>query len=176
VLVGHARQKAVLAALLVDAGRVVPADSLVDRVWGDRAPARARSILRTYLSHLRRALTPAGIMITWQGNGYLLSLDTAVVDMHHFQSLLDRARQQQDPRRAVALAQEALELWRGEPLAELDTPWARAVRERLRHEHAAAESDRIDWVLRCDGHQELVPELRACLRSWSAWLVDLVGW
>jgi DNA-binding SARP family transcriptional activator/tetratricopeptide (TPR) repeat protein len=161
VPVGHARQKAVLAALLVDANRVVSADGLIDRIWADRAPARARSILRTYLSHLRRALAPTGITVTWRDVGYLLSIDADVVDMHRSRRLLDQARKQQDPRRAVALAQEALALWRGEPLVELDSPWAQAVRERLRHEHAAAESDRIDWAMQCGSHHDLVPELTA---------------
>jgi DNA-binding SARP family transcriptional activator/tetratricopeptide (TPR) repeat protein len=161
VPVGHARQKAVLAVLLVEANRVIPTDSLVDRVWGDHAPAQARSVLYTYLSHLRRALAPAGVTINRQDAGYLLTIVPDVVDVHRFRRVLDQAREQQDPHHAVALAQEALALWRGEPLAELDTPWAQAVRERLRQEHVAAEADRIDWALECGSHQELLPELTA---------------
>jgi DNA-binding SARP family transcriptional activator/tetratricopeptide (TPR) repeat protein len=161
VPLGHVRQKAVLAVLLVEANRVVSADSLVNRVWGDHAPARARSILRTYLSHLRHALAPTRVTIVWQGGGYLLTIDTDVVDVHRFRRLLDQARGRQDSRHALALVKEALALWRGDPLAELDTPWAQTVRERLHHERAAAEADRIDWTLRCGGHQELLPELTA---------------
>ncbi|GAB3747110.1 hypothetical protein GCM10027598_85580 [Amycolatopsis oliviviridis] len=159
VPVGHTRQRAVLAVLAMEAGQVVPIDLLLDRVWGERAPARQRSVLRTYLSRLRPLLAPTGITITRQGLGYLLAAEPGIVDAHRFQRLLDSARRQPDPRAALELAEEALALWRGEPLAELDTPWALEVRERLRLERAAAVADRIDWALECGRHRELLAEL-----------------
>ncbi|HEX6341233.1 BTAD domain-containing putative transcriptional regulator [Umezawaea sp.] len=161
VPVGHARQRSVLAALAADANRVVPVDGLLDRVWGERPPSRARSALRTYLSHLRRALAPVGITITRQGVGYLLATEPETVDAHRFHRLLAAARARQDPQLALDLVQDALALWRGEPLAELDTPWALRVRERWRQERAAAEADRIDWRMACGLHGELLPELAA---------------
>lgn len=157
--VGHARQRAVLVVLAAEAGRVVPVDSLIDRVWGRQAPIRARSALRTYLSHLRRALAPTGIMITRQGSGYVLAANADAVDLHRFRRLHTSAREQQDPARALSLVEAALALWRDEPLPEPDTPWAHTLRERLRQEHAAAEADRIDWALQCGRHHGLVPEL-----------------
>ena len=54
--VGHARQRCVLAALLVEVNRPVPADQLIDRVWAERPPYRARNALSAYLSRLRRQL------------------------------------------------------------------------------------------------------------------------
>jgi DNA-binding SARP family transcriptional activator/tetratricopeptide (TPR) repeat protein len=159
VSVGHARQKAVLVVLSTEVDRVVPVDRLIDRVWGGRAPAQARSVLRTYVSNLRRALAPTGIAITWRDTGYRLTADPDCVDLHCFRRLLAQARDVDDPRSALALVEQALALWRGEPLAELDTPWAQSVREHLYGEQAAAKADRIDWALECGRHGDLLPEL-----------------
>ncbi|PRY44724.1 DNA-binding SARP family transcriptional activator [Umezawaea tangerina] len=159
VPVGHARQRSVLAVLSTEVDRVVGLDLLIDRIWGGRSPGRSRSVVRTYVSNLRRALDSTGITITWQGNGYRLTTDLDAVDLHRFRSLLGSARASDDPRRALELADEALALWRGEPLAELDTPWARTVREQLHLELTAARVDRADWALECGRHGDLLPEL-----------------
>ncbi|GHG03802.1 hypothetical protein GCM10017567_19650 [Amycolatopsis bullii] len=161
VPVGHVRQKAVLVTLLAEADHVMPPDRLIERVWGARPPARARSVLRTYLSNLRRVLNHTGITITWHDTGYRLAVRSGAVDLHRFRHLLGEARVTGDPGRALALADEALALWRGEPLAELDTPWAHSTREQLCQERAAAEADRIDWALECGRHGELLPRLTA---------------
>ncbi|OKI16293.1 transcriptional regulator, SARP family protein [Saccharothrix sp. CB00851] len=157
--IGHARQKAVLVVLSMEVNRVLPVDRLIDWVWGEHPPVRARSVLRTYVSNLRRALASTGITITWRDTGYSLTAEPDRVDAHRFRRLLTRARDSDDPRLALALADEALALWRGEPLAELDTPWAQSVREHLHRERAAAQADRIDWALECGRHGDLVPEL-----------------
>jgi DNA-binding SARP family transcriptional activator/tetratricopeptide (TPR) repeat protein len=159
VPIGHVRRKAVLVVLLIEANRVVPADRLIDRVWGEHSPARARSVLRTYLSHLRRGLHRTGITITWHDTGYRLAVDPDSVDLHRFHRLLARARDSDDPRDALALVDEALALWRGEPLAELDTPWTQSVRAQLYRERSAAQADRIDWALACGRNGDLLPEL-----------------
>jgi DNA-binding SARP family transcriptional activator/tetratricopeptide (TPR) repeat protein len=156
---GHARQRSVLTALAVDADRVVSVDGLIDRVWGERAPRRARSVLRTYLAHLRQALRPTGATIVRRDTGYVLAVDPETVDLRRFHRLVASARGTGDPRAALALVEDALELWRGEPLAESDTEWAHAVRERLRQGHLAARADRVDLALRCGRHRELVAEL-----------------
>ncbi|NUT51076.1 MAG: tetratricopeptide repeat protein [Saccharothrix sp.] len=158
---GPARQRSVLAVLAVEAGRLVSVDALIDRVWGERPPSRARSTLRTYLTHLRRALAPTGMTVIHRYGGYTLAVDANAVDLHRFHELLDLARAAHEPQQALLLVEEALGLWRGEPLAELDTVWARVVRERLRRERAAAEADRIDWALACDRHRQVLPELAA---------------
>ncbi|ONI93036.1 transcriptional regulator, SARP family protein [Saccharothrix sp. ALI-22-I] len=159
VPVGHVRQKAVLVVLLTEVNRVVTPDRLIDSVWGEHTPVRARSVLRTYVSNLRRALAPTGIAITWRDTGYWLTADPDSVDLHRFRRLLAEARDTGDPRQTLALVDEALALWRGEPLAELDTPWARSVREHLHREREAARADRIDWALECGRHGDLLPEL-----------------
>ena len=161
VPLGHARQRSVLGALLVDRDRPVPAYSLVDRVWGERTPERARAALRTYLSNLRRALAPTSITITRRDTGYVVTVDPDTVDVDRFGRLHTEARDTDDPEQALTLVERALALWRGEPLAEIDSPWARSVRDRLHLRRAAAEADRVDWALACGRHRDLVPVLTA---------------
>ena len=72
--IGHARQRCVLVALLVDANHAVSIDQLVDRVWADRAPYRAREVLYSYLSRLRQTLT-TDVQITRRPGGYVLAVD-----------------------------------------------------------------------------------------------------
>ncbi|BCJ49912.1 hypothetical protein Asp14428_13870 [Actinoplanes sp. NBRC 14428] len=76
VEVGHVRQRCVLAALLVDANQTVPVDQVVDRVWGNRVPQRARNAVAGYLSRLRRVLAGTDdARIVRQPGGYQLAVD-----------------------------------------------------------------------------------------------------
>src|SRR5215475_5811269 len=83
VEVGHARQRCVLAVLLMEANRMVALDTLVNRVWGEhRAPARPAGTVQTYVSLLRRALAPSsGVAIVWQAPGYRVDVDSEAVDV-----------------------------------------------------------------------------------------------
>lgn len=159
---GPARQRCVLAALAVDAGRVVPAERLVERVWGADAPLRERATLQSYVSRLRRALVAAGGGIALRAGGYALVLGEVgeAVDLHRFRALRLRARGAGTADR-VALLAEALDLWRGEPLTGLTGEWAAAERERLRWERLDAEHDLADARLSAGEGEELVAELSA---------------
>ena len=111
VEVGHMRRWCVLAVLLIDANRAVPPDQLVDRVWGERAPQRARDTLYGYLSRLRRAFgTTAEVAILRQPGGYVLEVDPETVDVHRFQRLTAAARAAADGDAVMALLDEALAL------------------------------------------------------------------
>lgn len=157
--VGPARQRSVLAVLLVEAGRTVTADQLVDRVWGERAPVRARHALYSYLCRLRAALADvAGCGIDRRGGGYVLRVDADTVDLHLFRDLLDKARAA-DGGQALALYDRALGLWRGEPFAELDSPWLASVRDRVTEERFTAEVQRHEVALDLGMHAELLAEL-----------------
>ncbi|MGI5499710.1 BTAD domain-containing putative transcriptional regulator [Lentzea sp. CA-135723] len=155
---GPARQRCVLAALAVDAGQVVSVDRLIDRVWGGRAPLRARQTLVNYLSRLRLVLT-AGALVRRSG-GYVLEIAPGEIDLHRFQDLCARARAEDD-RRAAELWSEALGLWHGEALTGLGGEWAEAERTRLHRLRLAAESDHADAVLRLGGGEDLVTALSA---------------
>jgi len=151
--VGHARQRDVLAVLLLDVGQAVPVDRLIDRVWGERPPRQPRNALYAYVSRLRGLLASLeGVTIERDRGGYVLVADPLTVDVHRFESLLRRAKTTADDQAALALYDEALALWRGEPLSELDSPWVDGVRRRLERKYEAAVLDRDDIRLRTGAH------------------------
>lgn len=163
---GHARQRCVLAALLMDVNRSVPVDQLVDRVWADAPPHRARNALAGYLSRLRGLLAGAdGVTIGRGPGGYQLNTDPLSIDVHLFRRLVVRARATDDPAEATALFDEALALWRGEPFAALDTPWILDVRGSLEVERLSVTLDRNDAALRAGRHHQLLGELAAALAA-----------
>jgi DNA-binding SARP family transcriptional activator/tetratricopeptide (TPR) repeat protein len=134
---GPARQRGVLAALAADAGRPVQTETLVDRVWGDAPPQRARHTLHVYIARLRRVLGEAGaVELARRSGGYVLDVDGDCVDLHRFRALVEQARGEPCPdSRRVALLRQALELWRGTPLADLPGEWAARVREGWQRQH-----------------------------------------
>jgi DNA-binding SARP family transcriptional activator len=142
---GPARQRTVLAALGVDAGRLVPQDLLIARVWGDDPPPGVRSGLYSYVTRLRRVLHAAGLpgaaagLVSCPG-GYLLDLDPAAVDLIVFRRLARAARQAPPGPAALGLLDGALALWRGPALAGLTSSWAATTRDLL-------EQRRVDAVL-----------------------------
>ncbi|MFY1687346.1 AfsR/SARP family transcriptional regulator [Plantactinospora sp. WMMB782] len=178
---GHARQRCVLAALLVDANQIVPAGRLLDRVWAEQPPRHARNALSGYLSRLRTLLGGSGeLTIGHRSDGYLLTVDPDAVDLHRFRRLLAQARSARrlgPSRRSVRvddnggnpgpgggesraeLLEAALSLCRGEPFGSLDTPWLTGVRAALAAERLAAELDLTDLSLAAGRHAELLAEL-----------------
>ncbi|WP_218134650.1 AfsR/SARP family transcriptional regulator [Amycolatopsis xylanica] len=159
VEIGHARQQCVLAALLVNVNQALPADQLLERVWAERPPRRARNTLSGYLSRLRQVLTGTGAAIVRRPAGYLLAADPLSVDLHRFDDLVAQAHAACDSGTAEARLDHALGLWRGEPFAALDTPWLNEVRRSLAAKRLSAELERNDMVLRRGGHAELLEEL-----------------
>lgn len=111
---GPAKHRALLAALLVSAGQVVPVERLITMLWGERAPVSAESVLRVYVSALRKVVDG----IATVPGGYLLEVDPDEVDCHRFERLVARARKAGQAG-AVAEAADgfraALSLWRGRP-------------------------------------------------------------
>ncbi|MGW6936605.1 BTAD domain-containing putative transcriptional regulator [Lentzea sp. NPDC054927] len=158
---GTPKQRCVLAALAVDAGRVVPVDRLVERVSGTDVAQRSRATLQSYISRLRRALAAGNVNIVRRSGGYALITDTSepVTDLHQFRDLCSRARD--DDGEAVRAWTEALALWQGQPLTGVDGAWAEAERDRLSQERLAAEHDLADALLRLGKGGQLVSELSA---------------
>lgn len=160
--IGHARQRCVLLALLIDVNRPIPVDQLVDRVWSDRPPYRARNSLAGYVSRLRNLLAGAGeTTISREPGGYLLAVDPLSVDLYRFRALASQARETPDPDEAASLFDEALDIWSGEPFVSLDTPWVNDVRRALQAERLSVELDRNDAALRVGRHAELLVQISA---------------
>ncbi|SDP15075.1 DNA-binding transcriptional activator of the SARP family [Lentzea jiangxiensis] len=144
---GPTRLGALLGVLLVDAGRVVSADDLVERVLGEEPPPRARAMMRTWLTRLRQTLPG---LVERDGAGYVLRVEPLEVDLHLFRHLVRSGR-----------TADAVRLADAELLSTVDTPWARQLRAGFSDELLAARLDHADARLVRGEHAALVPELRA---------------
>ena len=169
VRVPGAKERALLADLLVNAGRVVPADRLVEDLWGDDPPGNPANTLQGRVSGLRRALGPAGAgLVVTRPPGYLVQVDPEQLDAARFQRLVAQADAAAagDRAGAVRLLEVALGLWRGSALAEFaDQPWARAEAARLEELRLAATEALVELRLLGGGHAELVGELEALVAA-----------
>jgi DNA-binding SARP family transcriptional activator/cytochrome c-type biogenesis protein CcmH/NrfG len=158
---GHARQRCVLAVLLLNLGRVVPAGELIDRVWGQDPPASVRKVLYGYTGRLRAVIAAAGdpqVTLTRRHGGYLLQARPEQLDLGRFRRLAAQAAAGTEEDRAAAL-RAALGLWRGPALAGLSSPWLDGMRQALELERLAATLDLNDILLRQGQHHALVSEL-----------------
>ncbi|MFE7134105.1 BTAD domain-containing putative transcriptional regulator [Streptomyces sp. NPDC057638] len=134
VPVPEVKVRALLAGLLIDPGRVVSSDRLVEDLWGDAPPARPARGLQTLVSRLRAAFAEAGgrELVVFRPPGYLLRTGEDAVDAGRFATLSERARGTSDPRERAALFAESLAQWRGPAFADFaDEPFARAAVARL---------------------------------------------
>jgi YVTN family beta-propeller protein len=161
ISLGGPKQRGVLAILLLHRGEVVSSDRLVDQLWGERPPATAAKTLQGYVSHLRKALGDEFLLT--RGGGYLFAAAPEQVDAERFEAIAADARQALaagDASGARKLLDEALGLWRGEPLADLGyEPFAQREIARLQEARLAAVEDRIDADLALGHHRDLVAEL-----------------
>ena len=168
--VGGAKPRALLTLLLAEAGRVVGIDRIVTTLWGEEPPPTVTGTLQAYVSHLRRVLEPdrgpreAPTVLITRPPGYLVRTDAADLDLLCFGELVeagDRAVADGAPERGVALLDEALALWRGEPLAELgDLPAAASDRLRLTELQVRARERRCDALLALGRPEAAVPDLQ----------------
>jgi DNA-binding SARP family transcriptional activator len=186
VPVGAPKHRALLAALVVDANRVVSVDTLVERLWGERAPSGARVTLQNHVMRLRRVLASVASVdpVLTATDGYLLAADDDRIDLRRFDTLLDRAAAilaEADPARARPLLVEALALWRGDALVDIRSDALhREVVPGLSERRLRAVELRVEVDLRLGRHAQLIAELaeltaRYPLREglWTARLLAL---
>jgi DNA-binding SARP family transcriptional activator len=163
VALGGRRQRAVLAILLSRPNEVVPADRLIDDVWGDDPPETAANVLQGYVSHLRRAL--GRDVIATRGRDYAIRLADGALDLHRFERLTASAAAARAQGRADAAVDDlraALALWRGPALSDLaGLPSVARIAARLDELRNGALERRLEADIACGREADALVELRA---------------
>ncbi len=163
ITLGGTKQRALLAVLLLRAGEVVSSEALVLALWGEEAPRTATPSLQNSISQLRKLL--GADLLQTRAPGYVLAVPPESIDLGRFERLIAGARALAAEEQVDAL-REALDLWRGEPLADLlYEPFAGPEVHRLEELRLATVEDWSDAVLAAGGWVELVPELERLVRK-----------
>jgi len=171
VAVGAARERAVLAVLLLSPNAIVSSERLADSLYGDNPPEGVGHAVQVYVSRLRKALREAGqegVLLT-RPPGYLLQVDPLALDAARFEALVQQGRELArggGHAQAAATLRAALSLWRGPALVDvLDAPGFQAEATRLEEARLTALEERVDADLACGAHGELVAELDTLTRA-----------
>jgi DNA-binding SARP family transcriptional activator len=156
-------QRSVLTLLLLRANETVSSERLITEIWGEQPPPTAKASLQNTIHQLRGMLGPD--VLLRRPPGYLLSVDPERFDLSRFERLTRAALDADAAERARAL-KEALELWRGQALAdsELET-FAQDDVRRLEELRLAAHEDLFDAELALEHDAAIVPELERLLRA-----------
>jgi DNA-binding SARP family transcriptional activator len=173
VAVGGARQRALLAVLVIHANETLGTERLIDELWGERPPATATKTVQVHISRLRKALEPSGSgrreMLVTRENGYELQVEPERIDSHRFEQLIVAGRRELvagRPGRALSLLEEALSLWRGPPLVEFSYERvAQAEIARLDELRVGALEELIEAKLALGRHAEAVAALEGLIRE-----------
>ncbi|WP_157878609.1 AfsR/SARP family transcriptional regulator [Streptomyces chattanoogensis] len=174
---GPPQQRAMLAVLLLHAGRPVSVPQLVDALWGERPPRRAVGTLRTYVSRLRGLLEPdrkprrpARLLVS-SGGGYALRAPVEALDAARFEERLvtaRRLREEGDTAGAYEQLRTALALPEGVALAGLPGPYAQRQRDRLTELWVTAQEELFDCVAQLGRHADSAAHSIAALRAFAA--------
>ena len=175
------RARNLLAALLLDAGRVVPVERLIDLLWDEAPPRTALTALQGVISQLRRALDTGGESATpiqFRPPGYVILVAPGELDLNEFERLVQQARLSiagGDPPTAERHLREALALWRGPALGGVTAEGLRRVEvPRLEELRLGALEERVDVDLALGRHRSLIAELRSLVRG-NPYREHLVG-
>ncbi len=159
------KERALLAMLVINQGQVVSADRLMEELWPDLTVDRARRVLQVRIAAVRKMFNAAdaALLLELVPPGYQLAIAPEDVDEHHFLALVERARDlanAADPAGAAEALREGLDLWRGEPLADVQICMSlEAEAARLHEARLSAIEDRIDAELECGCHHAVAAEL-----------------
>lgn len=162
ISIGGARQRAVLADLLLHANEVVPSERLLIDLWSEDSPPSAANALQAAVSRLRRVLPPGRLITT--APGYMLRIFPVELDVEHFEQLSSEGRDALDrgaPAEAARTFGQALSLWRGPPLADFRyEPFAQAEIARLEELQLTCLEDRIEANLAAGPASAVTAELQ----------------
>ncbi len=180
-----ARQRDLLALLLLDANTAVSSDRLIDRLWHGEPPATARSALQTYIARLRTIIDgyPTAEIVT-VSDGYRLDIDEQTIDAPRFEELARRGRESLlagSPRTATETLGAALDLWRGDVLADVrHLEGVHAEVTRLEELRSHVLGTLIDAELALGNHLEMIPKLEKLVeedpfseRTWARLMLAL---
>jgi DNA-binding SARP family transcriptional activator len=160
---GGPKQRALLTLLLLDAGRVLSTDRLIEALWAGEPPPSAVASLQNFVAQLRKGLGAEAIET--RSPGYLVRLEPEQLDLARVRRLVDEARASEPVRRAELLG-DALSLWRGEPLDEFRyEPFARDEIARLEEFRLTLQEEHAEAKLAIGEHADLVPQLESLVRS-----------
>ena len=157
--VTSAKQRVLLAVLLLNANRVVSSDALIDALWEEQAPDTVAKALQVHVSQLRKLLAPG--RLATRSPGYVLQVDDGELDLHRFETLVAHAKESA-PAEASAVLREALALWRGQPLADFAFDrFAQAEIGRLDEMRLEALEERFEAELAIGSQRALIGELES---------------
>jgi DNA-binding SARP family transcriptional activator len=166
------RQRAILAALLLERNHVVSVDRLAKQLWGESPPRQARNTIQSLVLRIRHNLAALGhdLVLLTRYPGYRLQVGAGELDLDRFNGLAAEGRQALStdrPEIAARTLRAALTLWRGEPIADaagaglhqVDVP-------RMRERRLQAIEDRIEADMRLGRFDELIVELPALIAEY----------
>ena len=169
VTLGGTKQRTLLALLLVHANETLTTDRLIDELWGERPPANAAKTVQVHVSRLRKALAAdaVGGPVVTRERGYELEVDPERLDSHRFEQLLAKGGSELGagrPEGARAVLEQALSLWRGEPLADLaHERFAQGEISRLEDLRVGAFEQLVEAKLALGAHAEVVSQLESLI-------------
>jgi DNA-binding SARP family transcriptional activator len=165
--VGGPKPRLVLAMLLLNAGRVVSAERLIDGLWAEEPPAGASNTLQAHVSHVRRALEGTDAVLLTRPPGYLLQIAPGALDLHRFDAMTQQGRESLahgDCAAAAEWLREALALWRGPALEDLVAgPFTDSARAFLDERRLGVVDDRLELLLRLRQDHQVIEVCEAVL-------------
>ncbi|MBB5158489.1 AfsR/SARP family transcriptional regulator [Saccharopolyspora phatthalungensis] len=171
IAIGGPRQRIVLAMLLLNADRVVSIDRISEAIWNGHPPATARTQVAICVAELRKTIRSFGLrddVLLTSSPGYMLRRAEHEIDLLSFRAKVAEARtlaNRLEIRQATERYDEALALWRGRALCDINSALVEIEVERLEEQKLAVQEERTALHLQLGRHRELISELTALVED-----------